>query len=64
MSGGGHIIINAKVLLIALTDPTVYAQLSQVDQGTVNSIDAKDPMSRDQNDVNILYGLLGVVKGC
>lgn len=64
MSGGGHIIIHAKILLVAITDPSIYAQLSPVDQATVNTIDAKDPMSRDQNDVNILYGLLGVVKGC
>jgi hypothetical protein len=64
MSGGGHIIIHAKILLVAITDPSVYTQLSLTDQATVNAIDAKDPMTRTQTDVNTLYGLLAVVTGC
>ena len=59
--GGGGIIINhAKVLLVAVTDPSIYGMLYSSDKATVDAIDAKDPMSRTQEDVDTLYRILGV----
>jgi len=62
MGAGGVVQQHAKILLIALTETSIYPMLSPLDQATVNSIDAKDPMSRTQTDVNTLYDLLGIVK--
>lgn len=64
MSGGGIIIQRAKVLLIAVTDPSVYDELEPNDKATVDAIDAKDPMSRTQEDINALYDILGVCRNC
>lgn len=62
MGAGGIIQHHAKVLLIAVTDHSVYHCLSPESKTTVNMIDAKDPMSRTQADVNALYDILGVCK--
>jgi hypothetical protein len=64
MSGGGIIIQRAKVLLVAMTDPCMYGYLSPTDKAGVDAIDAKDPMSRTQADIDTLYYILGRVKGC
>jgi hypothetical protein len=64
MSGGGIIIQRAAVLLIAVTDPCMYAGLSDEDKETVNAIDGKDPMSRTQGDIDTLYHILGRAKSC
>lgn len=64
MSGGGIIIQRAKVLLVAVTDHSMYGSLSVHDKLAVDAIDAKDPMSRTQQDVDALYEVLGRAKGC
>lgn len=62
MSGGGIIIQRNSVLLIAVTDPSIYDSLSAHTKATVDSIDAKDPMSRTQDDINKL--LIALEEGC
>ena len=64
MGAGGIVQQHAKVLLVAVTDPSMYNNLSTTDKATVDAIDAKDPMSRTQSDVDALYVILGRAKGC
>lgn len=64
MGAGGIIQKHAAVLLVAVTDSSVYDGLSTSDKSTVNGIDAKDPLNRTQEDVDTLYDILGTVKGC
>lgn len=64
MSGGGIIIQRASALLVAVTDPSIYQDLEPNDKATVDAIDAKDPMSRTQEDVNALYDILGICRSC
>lgn len=62
--GGGIIIQRNAVLLVAITDHCIYNTLSAAEKAVVDDIDAKEPASRTQADINTLYGILGVVKGC
>jgi hypothetical protein len=64
MGAGGIINKRAAVLLVAVTDSCMYDYLSTVDKSSVDAIDAKDPLSRDQADVDSLYEILGRAKGC
>jgi hypothetical protein len=64
MGAGGIINQRAAVLLVAVTDTSMYGYLSSHDKATVDAIDAKDPLSRTQGDVDRLYEILGRAKGC
>lgn len=64
MGAGGIVQQHAKVLLVAVTDPSMYRNLSAIDKASVDLIDAKDPMSRTQAEVNTLYSILGRAKSC
>lgn len=54
MGAGGIIQQRAKVLLVAVTDPCIYGSLTQHTKAQVDAIDAKDPMSRTEEDVRTL----------
>jgi hypothetical protein len=58
MSGGGIIIQRVAVLLTAATDPSFYSSLTAPDKILVDTIDAKDPMTRTQADVMTLIKIL------
>jgi hypothetical protein len=67
MGGGGIIQQRAKTLLIAATDLSFYKTLALHFPGTkaqVDAIDAKEPMSRDQDDCDTLIAALGEANGC
>lgn len=61
---GGIIIQRAKALLVAATDPSIYEQMSDATKAIVNSIDAKDPASRTQDDIDQLLIVLEQTCGC
>jgi hypothetical protein len=56
--GAGGVIQKAKVFLVAVTDPTLYQALSAATKALVDAIDAKDPMSRTQDDCDKLLAAL------
>ena len=62
--GAGGVIQKAKVLLVAVTDPTFYLMLSPETKSVVDVIDAKDPASRTQEDVDALLTALNESNGC
>lgn len=64
MSSGGIIIQRNAVLLIAVTDPCFYNSLSPNTKAAVDAIDAKDPMSRTQQDCNMLIAALMQASVC
>lgn len=61
---GGIIIQRAKVLLVAVTDPCLYADLSPANKTVVDTIDAKSPGSRTQADCNSLVLAIAQANGC
>jgi len=61
---GGIIIQRAKVLLIAVTDHCFYTSLSPGTKSIVDAIDAKDPASRTQSDVERLLAAVSEACGC
>lgn len=64
MGAGGIIQHHAKVLLIAVTDPSMYSELSSGTKAIVDAIDAKDPMSRTESDIRALLAALHEACGC
>jgi len=64
MGAGGIVQHHAKVLLVAVTDSSMYNQLSPGTKAIVDAIDAKDPMSRSQSDVERLLAALSEACGC
>lgn len=64
MSGGGIIIQRARVLLVALTDPSMFNDLPQHCKDRVNQIDAKPELNRTQEDVIYLASLCPVAVHC
>lgn len=62
--GGGIIINRAKALLVAATDPSIYESMSSETKSIVDSIDAKDPASRTQDDIDQLLVVLEGTCGC
>jgi len=62
--GAGGVIQKAKVLLIAVTDPTFYLVLHPSTKTEVDAIDAKAPADRTQADCNTLAGALNEANGC
>ena len=58
MGAGGIINQRAAVLLLTITDASWYDSLSNANKAVVDTIDAKDPMSRTQDDVNSLLQAL------
>ena len=64
MGAGGIVQQRAKALLVAVTDHCFYGSLSPDAKARVDSIDAKDPMHRTQDDVNTLLTALNEAGGC
>lgn len=62
MGAGGIIQQHAKVLLVAVTDPSMYEQLTPVSKAIVDSIDAKEPLSRTESDLRAL--LMALQEAC
>lgn len=62
--GGGIIINRAKVLLVAVTDPCIYGSLTSHTKAKVDAIDAKDPVSRTEEDVQALMVALEEAINC
>ena len=62
--GAGGVIQKAKVLLIAVTDPCLYAELSPANRTSVDMIDAKGPANRTQADCNALVLAIAQANGC
>ncbi len=62
--GGGIIINRSSVLLIAVTDPCLYNSLSPLTKAKVDSIDAKDPGARTEEDVHVLASAIKEAVGC
>ena len=62
--GAGGVIQKAKVLLVAVTDPCLYAQLSPTNKTAVDAIDAKGPASRTQADCDTLVEAISQANGC
>lgn len=59
------IIINhAKILLDAAMDPSIYHAMTPTQKDAIDLIQAKDPASRTQADVNQLLVILAGVCGC
>lgn len=58
MGAGGIINQRAAALLLTITDSSWYDSLSNANKAVVDTIDAKDPMSRTQDDVNSLLQAL------
>lgn len=54
----------AASLLVTLTSPEWYDSLSPEDKATVDDIDARDPDTRTQEDVNALLRILNETNGC
>lgn len=54
MGAGGIIQQRAATLLIAVTDPSLYESLSPLTKAKVDAIDAKEPLSRTEDDVQLL----------
>lgn len=61
---GGIIINRAKTLLVAVTDPSLYASLSPETKRYVDAIDAKDPASRTEDDITMLVGAIQEAVSC
>ena len=64
MGAGGIIQKHAAVLLVAVTDPSMYDSLSPSTKSTVDTIDAKEPLSRTEQDVKALLKALQEACGC
>jgi hypothetical protein len=64
MSGGGIIIQRNAVLLMAVTEPCFYNSLPPDTKAAVDAIDAKEPMSRTQEDCNRLVAAITQANGC
>jgi hypothetical protein len=64
MGAGGIIQQRNAVLLTAATDPSMYQALSPQTKTAVDSIDAKDPMTRTDVDLKILLRALQEACGC
>jgi len=62
--GAGGVIQKAKVLLVAVTDPCLYAELSPANKTAVDTIDAKGPADRTQADCNALVLAIAQANGC
>lgn len=62
--GGGIIINRSKALLVAATDPSIYEALSAAQKAAVDAIDAAEPASRTQTDINLLLVILNDTCGC
>jgi hypothetical protein len=62
--GAGGIVQKAKVLLVAVTDPSFYLMLPPERKAAIDAIDAKDPASRTQEDVDVLLTALNEANGC
>lgn len=62
--GAGGVIQKAKVLLVAVTDPCLYVELSPANKTAVDTIDAKGPASRTQTDCNSLVLAIAQANGC
>lgn len=64
MGAGGIIQKRAAVLLIAVTDTSLYDSLSPGTKSAVDAIDAKAPLSRTQADVMRLSAAITEAAGC
>lgn len=58
----GIIIQRNAILLVAATDPAIYNFLSPATKARVDAIDARDPLSRTQEDIDHL--LIALQEGC
>lgn len=54
MGAGGIIQHHVKVLLDAVTDPSIYTALSEDDKDRVELIRAENPLARTDDDVHFL----------
>lgn len=64
MGAGGIVNQRAKVLLVAVTDPSLYGSLSSETKRYVDAIDAKDPLSRTEDDIAMLLGAIQEAVNC
>lgn len=64
MGGGGIINQRAAVLLVAVTDPCLYQSLSPLTKAKVDAIDAKEPLTRTEDDVHALASAIKEAAGC
>jgi hypothetical protein len=62
--GAGGVIQKAKVLLVAITDPSFYLMLHPSTKAEVDAIDKKAPADRTQHDCDTLVAALGEANGC
>jgi hypothetical protein len=62
--GAGGVIQKAKVLLVAVTDPCLYAHLSPTNKTAVDAIDAKGPDARTQADCDALVSAISQANSC
>ncbi len=62
--GAGGVIQKAKVLLVAVTDPSFYLMLNSSAKAEVDAIDAKAPADRTQADCDALLVALEHANGC
>lgn len=61
MGAGGIIQNHAKVLLVAVMDPSIYNYLSDTEKDRVEAINAKAFQDRTSEDVSYLVGKLDEV---
>lgn len=61
---GGIIIQRARALLVCATDDSIYPEFSSSAKSKVDEIDAKDPASRTETDVDTLCDVLQEIKSC
>ena len=64
MGAGGIIQQHNAVLLVAVTDKSMYHALSPQTKEAVDAIDAKDPMSRTEADIRVLLRALQEACDC
>jgi hypothetical protein len=64
MSGGGIIIQRAQVLVTAASDSSLYDGLPPREKAKVDAIKAKEPASRDEQDLEELVKVLKVAIHC
>ena len=62
MGAGGVIQKQVSVLLIAVTDPSIYDQLSPGTKAIVDTIDGRAPLSRTESDLRAV--LKALQEGC
>lgn len=64
MGAGGIIQQQARAMLAALSDSSLWDQLPQHCKDKINAIDAKTELSRDEHDVRTLALMFPVAVTC